>query len=96
MKDGVVIPRVTFKIREGDEKPSDKSMGGCPIGGLWKDVTTDEPIREGSAKDALGFVGDQPRVRVDFESHRGSRKQSETDENAPVYGRADAVFPGRG
>ena len=45
---------------------------------------------------ALGFVGDQPRVRVDFESHRGSRKQSETDENAPVYGRADALFPGRG
>ena len=39
---GMVIPKVTFKIREGDEKPSDRQLGGCPIGGIWKDVSTDD------------------------------------------------------
>ena len=36
---GMIIPKVTFKVRQGDEKPEG---GGCPIGGKWTDVTTDD------------------------------------------------------
>ena len=37
--EGMKIPKVTFKVREGDSMPAG---GGCPIGGTWKDVTTDD------------------------------------------------------
>ena len=33
------VPNVTFKFREGDELPLE---GGCPIGGRFVDVTTQE------------------------------------------------------
>lgn len=33
------VPNVTFKMREGDELPPE---GGCPIGGRFVDVTTDD------------------------------------------------------
>lgn len=33
------VPDVTFKFREGDEAPEG---GGCPIGGRFVDVTTDD------------------------------------------------------
>ena len=36
MKEGVVIPRVTFKIREGDQKPSDKSIN--PLAAVNADI----------------------------------------------------------
>lgn len=32
------VPNVTFKMRTGDEVPEG---GGCPIGGEWVDVTTE-------------------------------------------------------
>ena len=37
--EGMKIPKVTFKVREGDSMPEG---GGCPIGGTWKDVTTND------------------------------------------------------
>ena len=37
--EGMKLPKVTFKVRTGDEKPAD---GGCPIGGTWLDKTTDD------------------------------------------------------
>jgi peroxiredoxin len=38
MNSGVTVPtNVAFKTRVGDDAPED---GGCPIGGIWKDVTT--------------------------------------------------------
>lgn len=37
MKTGVCVPSVTFKTRVGDTPPE---AGGCPIGGVWKDVTS--------------------------------------------------------
>ena len=37
--EGMKIPKVTFKVREGDSMPAG---GGCPIGGSWKDMTTDD------------------------------------------------------
>ena len=33
------IPKVTFRVRVGDEEPTD---GGCAIGGEWKNMTTDD------------------------------------------------------
>lgn len=36
---GQCVPNVTFRVREGDEAPVD---GGCPIGGTWRDVTTQD------------------------------------------------------
>ena len=39
MKEGVGVPSVTFKTRIGDETPEE---GGCPIGGFWKDITTQD------------------------------------------------------
>ena len=32
MKNEMKIPKVTFRVREGDEISSE---GGCPIGGEW-------------------------------------------------------------
>ena len=39
MKEGVVVPKVTFRTREGDEVETD---GGCAIGGQWINKTTDD------------------------------------------------------
>jgi len=39
MREGVQLPKVTFKVRTGDTQPED---GGCPIGGTWLDKTTDD------------------------------------------------------
>ena len=39
MIEGFKIPKVTFRIREGDEVETD---GGCAIGGTWKNETTDD------------------------------------------------------
>jgi peroxiredoxin len=36
---GEKIPHIVFKTRVGDEEPIG---GGCPIGGVWKDVTTED------------------------------------------------------
>ena len=36
---GFKIPKVTFRVRTGDEEPAD---GGCAIGGTWSNVTTDD------------------------------------------------------
>ena len=36
---GFKIPKVTFRVRTGDEEPAD---GGCAIGGAWSNVTTDD------------------------------------------------------
>ena len=36
---GMKIPKVTFRVRVGDEEPTD---GGCAIGGEWKNMTTDD------------------------------------------------------
>ena len=36
---GMKLPRVTFKVRQGDVAPDGP---GCPIGGTWKDVFTDD------------------------------------------------------
>ena len=33
------IPKVTFRVRVGDEEPTD---GVCAIGGEWKNMTTDD------------------------------------------------------
>ena len=33
------LPKVTFKVRQGDVAPEGP---GCPIGGSWKDMTTDD------------------------------------------------------
>ena len=35
---GFKIPKVTFRVRTGDEEPA----GGCVIGGVWSNVTTDD------------------------------------------------------
>jgi peroxiredoxin len=37
--EGTKIPEIVFKTRIGDEPPEG---GGCPIGGVWKDVTTQD------------------------------------------------------
>ena len=39
MKEGMLIPKVTFRTREGDEVETD---GGCAIGGQWINKTTDD------------------------------------------------------
>ena len=39
MREGVELPKVTFKVREGDIAPEGS---GCPIGGTWNDMTTDD------------------------------------------------------
>mgnify|MGYP001178417474 CR=1 FL=1 len=39
MREGMTLPKVTFKVRTGDQAPDD---GGCPIGGTWTDKTTDD------------------------------------------------------
>ena len=39
MNKGFVIPKVTFRTREGDEVETD---GGCAIGGQWVNKTTDD------------------------------------------------------
>ena len=39
MKEGMIIPKVTFRTREGDEVETD---GGCAIGGQWINKTTDD------------------------------------------------------
>ena len=39
MKEGMVIPKVTFRTRIGDEVETD---GGCAIGGQWLNQTTDD------------------------------------------------------
>ena len=36
---GMKLPTVTFKVRQGDVGPEGP---GCPIGGTWKDVFTDD------------------------------------------------------
>ncbi len=36
---GMTLPKVTFKVRIGDVAPEGP---GCPIGGSWKDMTTDD------------------------------------------------------
>ena len=38
MIEGFKIPKVTFRIRTGDEVETD---GGCAIGGEWHNATTD-------------------------------------------------------
>lgn len=37
------VPSVTFRHRIGDEEPSD---GGCPIGGEWVDLTSEEIFKD--------------------------------------------------
>ena len=37
------IPKVTFRVRVGDEEPTD---GGCAIGGEWKNMTTDDYFKD--------------------------------------------------
>ena len=39
MKEGMIIPKVTFRTREGDEVETDD---GCAIGGQWINKTTDD------------------------------------------------------
>lgn len=39
MKEGVCVPKITFQTRIGDALPDE---GGCPIGGDWKEVTTQD------------------------------------------------------
>ena len=39
MREGLLIPKVTFRTREGDEVETD---GGCAIGGQWVNKTTDD------------------------------------------------------
>ena len=39
MQNGMIIPKVTFRTREGDEIETD---GGCAIGGQWLNKTTDD------------------------------------------------------
>ena len=39
MIQGLKIPNVTFKLREGDTAETD---GACAIGGKWVDKTTDD------------------------------------------------------
>jgi len=36
---GTKIPHIVFKTRVGDKPPV---AGACPIGGVWKDVTTED------------------------------------------------------
>ena len=43
MREGMKLPRVTFKVREGDVEPEGP---GCPIGGTWKDMTTDDYFKD--------------------------------------------------
>ena len=38
MINGLKIPKVTFRVRQGDEQPE----AGCPIGGEWVSKTTDD------------------------------------------------------
>ena len=39
MREGMLIPKVTFRTREGDEVETD---GRCAIGGQWINKTTDD------------------------------------------------------
>ena len=39
MKRDLMIPKVTFRVRTGDEVETD---GGCAIGGQWINKTTDD------------------------------------------------------
>ena len=39
MKRDLMIPKVTFRVRTGDEVETD---GGCAIGGQWLNKTTDD------------------------------------------------------
>tara|TARA_B100001287_G_C22681628_1_gene530763 strand:- start:607 stop:1170 length:564 start_codon:yes stop_codon:yes gene_type:complete len=40
MINGLKIPKVTFRVRQGDEQP--EAELGCPIGGEWVSKTTDD------------------------------------------------------
>ena len=40
MINGLKIPKVTFRVRQGDEQP--EAEVGCPIGGEWVSKTTDD------------------------------------------------------
>ena len=40
MRQGLKLPKVTFRTREGDEEETQGS--GCAIGGMWVDKTTDD------------------------------------------------------
>ena len=39
MKRDLMIPKVTFRVRTGDEVETD---GGCAIGGQWLNKTTED------------------------------------------------------
>lgn len=40
MREGLILPKVTFRTREGDEEV--EGVEGCAIGGEWIDKTTDD------------------------------------------------------
>ncbi len=42
MKRDLMIPKVTFRVRTGDEVETD---GGCAIGGQWVNKTTDDYLK---------------------------------------------------
>ena len=44
MRQGLKIPKVTFRTREGDEEEIQGS--GCAIGGMWVDKTTDDYFKD--------------------------------------------------
>ena len=48
MIEGFKIPKVTFRIRTGDEVETD---GGCAIGGEWHNATTDSYFKGKSLND---------------------------------------------
>jgi peroxiredoxin len=39
----IEIPNAVFKVRVGDDQPEE---GGCPIGGYWEDVTTEDLFKD--------------------------------------------------
>jgi peroxiredoxin len=43
MIEGFIVPKVTFRIRTGDEVETD---GGCAIGGEWHNATTDSYFKD--------------------------------------------------
>ena len=44
MKRDLMIPKVTFRVRTGDEVETD---GGCAIGGQWLNKTTEDFFKGG-------------------------------------------------
>ena len=54
MNEDWIIPKVTFRTREGDEETED---GGCAIGGHWVTKTTDDYREEEYARDKR-IIGD--------------------------------------